>query len=197
VSDVSPLVLAITEDRGWVLPIVEACVEFDIDTHERQAMFLANCAHESAGFTQLVESLKYSPTRLMAVFSRYFTAREAEAFAYDEVRIAERVYGGRMGNGPEGMGDGWMYRGRGLLQITGLDMYRRCGRTLGVDFEHMPSLLEGRTFAARSAGWVWTVEKKCNIAADMSDFARCVVLINGGTNGMDDRLAWLDRLRDV
>jgi putative chitinase len=197
VPDVSPLVLAITGDQGWVLPILEACIEFDIDTAQRQQMFLANCAHESNGFTQLVESLKYSPTRLMAVFPRYFTVREATEFAYDEVRIAERVYGGRMGNGPEGVGDGWMYRARGLIGTTGLDMYRRCGEALGVDFVHMPSLLEGRTFAARSAGWVWTVEKKCNLAADMGDFARCAILINGGTNGMDDRLAWLDRLRDV
>ena len=80
---------------------------YEIDTPLREVSFIANIAHESAMFTRLVESLNYSPQRLMSVFPKRFTAAEAVEFAHDEKRIAERVYGGRMGNGPEGSGDGW------------------------------------------------------------------------------------------
>jgi len=190
-----PLVRVITNDRAWLVPIGEACRRFDINTDARRAMFLAQAAHESDGFTRLVESLHYSAARLLAVFRAHFTPAEATQFAYDDVRIGERVYGGRMGNGPEGVGDGYAYRGRGLLQITGRAMYRECGRALGIDLEALPKLLEVQTWAALSAAWVWTDEKACNALADAGDFERCTRAINGGVNGYEQRLAWLDRLR--
>jgi putative chitinase len=182
-------------DPDWIEPIGEACLRFDIDTPERVVPFLANCAHESQSFTRLVESLHYSGQRLLAVFPKYFTPEEAVEFAYDDVRIGERVYGGRMGNGSEGTGDGYLYRGRGLLQITGRGMYAKCGRALGADLEGMPALLEQPSFAALSAAWVWAEEKHCNTLADEGRWQSIVLRLNGGLNGMADRMAWLDKLR--
>src|SRR5690349_18429243 len=115
------LVDSITQGRGdvWYEPVRDACSAWDLNTEHRIAMFLANTAHESARFRRLIESLNYSAKRLLEVFPRYFTADEAEVMAGDEFAIGERVYGGRMGNGPEGSGDGFKFRGRGLIQITG------------------------------------------------------------------------------
>lgn len=189
------LVLAITNDRSWLLPIAEACDHFSINTDARQRMFLAQCAHESSGFTRLVESLNYSAQRLLAVFPSHFAdLAEAEEFAHDEVRIAERVYGGRLGNRGEGMGDGYAYRGRGLLQLTGLRIYRRCGLALGIDLVTIPQALESPRYAALSAAWVWTDDKGCNELADAGDFEGCTRRINGGLNGQAQRVAWLERL---
>ncbi len=192
-----PYVEAITDDREWLPAISEACYRFDINTEDRLVTFLANCAHESKGFGVLVESMHYSAARLLAVFPKHFTPAESVEFAYDDIRIAERVYGGRMGNGSEGTGDGYRYRGRGLAMITGAGMYRKCGRTLGIDLESFPDMLEQPTFAALSAGWFFAEEKLCNGLADAGKFESVVRLWNGGLNGLDDRLSWLDRLRAV
>jgi putative chitinase len=113
------------------------------------------------------------------------------------VRIGERVYGGRMGNGPEGAGDGYAFRGRGLIQLTGRAMYRKCGQALGVDFEATPAMLEQPIYAALSAAWLWAEEKLCNALADEGKFQSIVLRVNGGLNGLDDRLAWLDKLRQA
>ena len=195
VMDLDAMVGAITSDPTWLVPIRETCQRFEIDTENRAAMFLAQCAHESDGFTVLVESFHYSPAALLATWPKRFTPQEATEFAYDDIRIAERVYGGRMGNGPEGTGDGHLYRGRGLLQITGRGMYAKCGRAIGADLEGSPQLLEQPAFAALSAGWVWAEEKLCNGLADAGSFQSITLRINGGTVGMSDRLAWLDKMR--
>ncbi len=181
----------------WLVPLSEACNTYEIDTDERISMFLANCLHESAAFTRFVESLNYSPGRLLAVFPSYFTPEEAVEFAHDDIRIAERVYGGRMGNGPEGMGDGYRYRGRGLLQLTGKGMYLKAKRRLIVPFDEQPDLVAKPEHAAMTAAWVWTDEKRCNALADNDKFQACVKRINGGLNGMDDRLAWLDKVKEA
>jgi putative chitinase len=192
---IDTLVRRITNDPHWPDAIAAACLHFDINTDERRGMFLATCAHESSAFTRLVESLHYSAARLLAVWPLRFSATESFEFAYDDARIGERVYGGRMGNGPEGVGDGYAFRGRGLIQLTGRSMYHDCGRALGVDLETSPSLLEQPTWAALSAGWLWAEEKLCNALADAGDFEAVTRRINGGLNGLDDRRAWLARLR--
>jgi putative chitinase len=102
-----------------------------------------------------------------------------------------------MGNAPEGSGDGYAFRGRGLLQVTGRGMYSKCGRALGVDLETLPELLEQPIYAALSAAWVWSIEKMCNTLADDGKFQSVVLRINGGLNGINDRLAWLDRIRNA
>lgn len=190
-------VAAITPDARWVTPLRTACVVYDIRSDQRQTMFLAQCAHESAAFTRLGESLHYSAAALLATWPSRFTASEATAFAYDDQRIAERVYGGRMGNGPEGSGDGWRYRGRGLIQITGRANYAACGRALEIDLEAFPELLVTRTLAALSAGWFWAMEAGANELADAGDFLAITRRISGGSTGTSDRVAWLERLEAV
>src|SRR3954470_9443687 len=108
------LIDAVTNGRGdiWHEPVRDACAAWELNTERRVGMFLANTAHESARFRRLIESLDYSAKRLLEVFGRYFTADEAAKMAGDEFAIGERVYGGRMGNGPEGSGDGFKFRGR-------------------------------------------------------------------------------------
>ena len=195
VDPLDAMVGAATQDARWLAPIREACTRFEIDNEDRQAMFLAQCAHESSGFSTLVESLHYSAAALATTWPDRFTAAEAVEFAYDDIRIAERVYGGRMGNAPEGVGDGWRYRGRGLIQITGRANYAKCGRALELDLEGQPELLEQLGPAALSAAWFWAEEALCNALADAGKFQSITLRINGGINGMADRLTWLDKMR--
>lgn len=192
------LLLRLKLDAGdWLAPLSDACNTYEIDNDDRIAAFLANCLHESSGFTRLVESLNYSPQRLLAVFPKYFTPAEAVEFAHDEIRIGERIYGGRMGNGPEGVGDGYRYRGRGLLQLTGAGMYRKASVYVVQPYSDEPDLVREPRHAAMTAAWVFAEEKNCNQLADERKFQSIVLRINGGTNGMDDRLAWLDKVRSA
>lgn len=188
------MIRAINVDQAWQVPIALACMQFDISTPRRRSMFLAQCAHESAAFTRLVESLHYSSGALLSTWPQRFTPAEAVEFAYDDIRIAERVYGGRMGNQPEGGGDGWRYRGRGLLQLTGRASYAACGAAIELDLDAHPEDLEQPFPAALSAAWYWA-KNGCNALADDGRFQSIVLRINGGMIGMQERLAWLDRLQ--
>jgi putative chitinase len=157
----------------WLRPMQNAVSRFEIDRSSlRLKMFVAQCAHESLRFTRTKESLHYSAQRLLAVFPARFTPADAVAFAYDDVRIAERVYGGRMGNGPEGTGDGFAFRGRGPLGLTGREMYRAASYALDVDLEAAPQLLELPMHGALSAAWFWR-DHGCNELADAGDFSAC------------------------
>jgi putative chitinase len=180
----------------WLGALNKALIRWEINSPARAAMFLAQCAHESGGFRHLVESLNYSPQALLATWPHRFAPEEAVEFAHDEIRIGERAYGGRMGNGPEGIGDGFRYRGRGIIQITGRENYRKCGIAMGRDFESQPNLLETPEWAAQSAGWFWSTHG-CNALADAGDFEGVTRRINGGLNGMDDREAWLVKVRNI
>lgn len=177
---------------SWHRPLNDACGLFEIDSLGREAAFVAQCAHESNGFTVLVENLNYSAAGLLGTFKKYFTPQQATDYARQPERIANRVYANRLGNGNEASGDGWRYRGRGLIQITGLANYRACGRALGVDLVANPALLEDPQHAALSAGWFWQTNG-CNELADAADFEALTRRINGGLNGQADRLAWLEK----
>lgn len=179
----------------WLEPLNDALIRWEISTPARVTMFLAQCAHESGGFKHLVENLHYSAAALLATWPKRFTADEAVAMAYNEEAIAERAYGGRMGNGPEGSGDGYRYRGRGG-GLTGRDNYRRCGAALGIDLEAHPELLEQPRWAAQSFGWFWATNG-CNALADAGDYEAITRRINGGLNGWDDRVHWLAKVRDI
>ena len=178
----------------WRTPIDLATAEFNITGAARELYFLAQCAHESQSFSRLKENMRYSAARLLAVFPRYFTPSEAERMAYDERAIAERVYGGRMGNAIEGLGDGYRFIARGALGITGRAMYERCGKALGLPLLDQPELLCAPVNAARSAAWFWK-EHGCNELADAGDFLATTKKINGGVNGQADREAWLAKLQ--
>lgn len=167
-------------------PLQATMEEFSIDTPERAAMFLAHCAHESAHFTRLEENLNYSAERLLAVFPRYFTPDEAQVYAHRLSAIASRVYANRMGNGDEASADGWHFRGRGIIQITGRRNYLNCGVAIGVDLVENHDLLLEPELACRSAGWFWHVNG-LNQCADTGDIAMATLRINGGTNGLQER----------
>ncbi|TAN62984.1 MAG: glycoside hydrolase family 19 protein [Magnetospirillum sp.] len=179
-----------TDIARFATPLAEACAEWNIDTPLRLAAFLAQIAHESGQLRTVIENLNYSAEALLRVFPRHFDAAGAAAYARQPERIAARVYANRMGNGDEASGDGWRYRGRGLIQITGHDNYAACGTALGLglDLIAQPELLEQPAAAARSAAWFWH-RHDLNRLADARDIETITRRINGGLTGLDDRRA--------
>ena len=163
----------------------DAMEMYEIDTWLRTIPFIANIAHECQSFTRLVESLNYSPQRLLAVFPKRFTPTEAVEFAHDEKRIAERIYGGRMGNGPEGSGDGWLYRGRGYVMLTGANNYRNSGKRIGEPLFDSPERAAVPNVAAFVAAEYWQ-SRGCNELADDRKYESIRRAINGGLNGFDE-----------
>lgn len=165
----------------------KAMVEFSINTPARKAMFIAQVMHESGKLAFVAENLNYSADGLLRVFPKYYkTQSQAAAHARKPEKIANKVYGGRMGNGPESSGDGFRFRGRGLIQLTGKDNYKACGAALGKDLIKDPTYLEAPEGAARSAAWFWH-KTGLNKIADAGDIITCTKRINGGTNGLADR----------
>lgn len=158
---------------------------------------LAQIGHESAGLLRLEENLHYRPERLCAVWpARFPTPEEAAGVAGNPAALAERVYGGRLGNGPEGSGDGWRFRGRGYIQVTGRANYARLGRAAGLDLEAEPELAcaPEHALAVALAFWTW---KGLDALADRDDLVAVTRRINGGSHGLADRRAWLDKVRRV
>ncbi|EQC4552702.1 glycoside hydrolase family 19 protein [Cronobacter malonaticus] len=178
----------------WQPRIVAAMAEFGIKKTVDQAMFIAQVGHESAGFSSLVESFNYSVAALRITFSNRLSMDQINALGrkpYEKSlplerqrAIANLVYSKRMGN--NGPGDGWNYRGRGLIQITGLTNYRDCGNGLKVDLVSQPELLAQDDYAARSAAWFFVSKGCLNYPGDVT---RVTQIINGGQNGIDDRRA--------
>jgi putative chitinase len=167
-----------------------------ITTPERQAAFLAQCAHESMGFSRLTENLNYSAHGLLKTFSRYFTPEEAEDYAHQPERIANRVYAGRYGNGDEDSGDGWRYRGRGIIQLTFLDNYLAAGEKLDLDLVNNPDQAAEPWAAAYTAAWYWN-SRGLNRYADAGDFITITRRINGGLNGLEDRQMYWARAQEA
>jgi putative chitinase len=178
----------------WAQPLTAAMARYEINTPTRQAAFLAQVMHESARFTTLVENFNYRADRLVAVFPGYFDEHEALAYARQPSRIASRVYANRMGNGDEASGDGWKYRGRGLIQITGRGNYFECGVTLGMDLIADPDKLLDPDMAAMSAACYWKTHG-LNELADAGSFSTITKRINGGLNGQPERLALLGKAK--
>lgn len=183
--------MGITESAAglWVSHVNSALSLCGCSTAEHVAMWIAQVGHESAGLTRLVESLNYTPDGLMATWpTRYTRARAIEHGrtqdkAADQRAIAIHVYGDRLGN-RQGTDDGWRYRGRGPIQVTGRANYRECGQVIGVDLESEPSLLELRSTGAASTAWFWRKHKLTGYNGDVLSVTR---RINGGTNGIEDR----------
>ncbi len=173
----------------WSPALEDACGEFDISTPQRLAAFLAQVAHESNGLTVFSENLNYSVDGLLKVFGKYFTPTLALSYAREPERIANRVYAMRLGNGDEGTGDGWRYRGRGPIQLTGRENYRKAGTALGADLEANPDSVVAPLVGSRVAAWFWN-QRKLNPLADAGDFLQITKRINGGTNGLADREAY-------
>ncbi|TGC25846.1 glycoside hydrolase family 19 protein [Escherichia sp. E1130] len=182
----------------WFPHIDAEMKEFGIISPLDQAMFIAQVGHESGGFTRIVENLNYSADGLKATFGKYFTTETAQKYGRtanhpaDQKGIANIVYANRMGN--IGQNDGWNYRGRGLIQITGHDNYRDCGAGLGADLLLVPQLLEQDEYAARSAAWFYTAKGCLKHSGDVKAVTK---IINGGTNGLDDRQTRYDKAKSV
>lgn len=180
----------------FVPALNRAMMRWKIDSWIRQAAFLAQVGHESGQLRSLVENLNYSAEALVRTWPNRFTPQAAGAYARQPEKIANKVYGGRMGNGPEASGDGWRFRGRGLLQVTGRSNYRAAGEGLGLPLEAQPELLEQAEHAAQSAAWWWAAHG-LNDLADKGEFLTITKRINGGTNGLADRQALYERALKV
>lgn len=167
-------------------PLNQTMQEFLINTPARRAAFLAQCAHESGGFRSLIENLNYSAQGLMTTWPQRFPFQIAALYARQPEKIANRAYGNRLGNGDEASGDGWRYRGRGVIQLTGKNNYQACGAALKLDLVKSPELVEQLLHACRTAGWFWS-SRNLNVLADAGDFVGITKGINGGLNGLEDR----------
>ena len=171
----------------WCHALNEILPEYGIDTPQRVAAFIAQCAHESNGFRALKENLNYKAESLMKVFHKYFPTMElAQQYAHNQEAIANRVYANRMGNGDEASGDGYRYCGRGLIQLTGHDNYQAFADSIETDIEQLPEYLGTFEGALQSACWFWETNN-LNAFADNNDILGMTKRINGGTIGLEDR----------
>jgi putative chitinase len=177
--------------KHWHGALSQLLPDYGIDTKERIAAFVAQCAHESANFTILKENLNYRWQTLRKLFPKYFPndeiAQEYATRPNKQEAIANRIYANRMGNGPEGSGDGYRYRGRGLIQLTGKENYSWFAASLEITVEEASEYLETFEGAAQSACWFWETNK-LNQWADKGDIVTLTKRINGGTIGLDDRI---------
>jgi putative chitinase len=181
--------LAITLNK--ILP------KYQIDNKNRVAGFLAQCGHESVDFTVLKENLNYGAKGLRGVFPKYFPD-DATAAKYERKpeMIANKVYGGRMGNGPESSGEGYKFRGRGAIQLTGKDNYTAFAKSIGKTIDETIAYLETLDGAIESACWFWKA-RGLNAVCDADDIVRMTKLINGGTIGLEDRKAHYEKAKKV
>ena len=168
---------------------MERCLpDYDINTPQRVAAFMAQCGHESGNFKFLKENLKYRAASLTKVWPKYFPNMDiANQYAGNEEKIANRAYAGRMGNGPEESGDGWRFCGRGLIQLTGRSNYQNFADSIETDINDIPAYLATFEGAVQSACWFWETNK-LNQWADKGDMLTLTKRINGGTLGLDDRI---------
>jgi putative chitinase len=168
---------------------MERCLpDYDINTPQRVAAFMAQCGHESGNFKFLKENLKYRAQSLVKVWPKYFPNMDiANQYAGNEEKIANRAYANRMGNGPEESGDGWRFCGRGLIQLTGRNNYQNFADSIETDINDIPHYLATFEGAVQSACWFWETNN-LNKWADTGDMLTLTKRINGGTLGLDDRI---------
>lgn len=178
----------------WVPWLNMTMLKYDITTPERQAMFLAQLAHESGSFQYVVENLNYSAEALQRVFKKYFLTDDlALMYSGQPEKIANRVYANRMGNGDEASGDGWKYRGRGLIQLTGKNNYASFSLQANNNALLEPALVAEPELAAISAGWFWATNR-LNQIADTGDVKAVTRRVNGAFNGLADRESKYNKL---
>jgi len=182
----------------WFKALWDALPQYEINTVERVAAFIAQCAHESGGFSTLEENLNYKAATLTKLWPQRFPTGVAEQYAGKPEKIANKTYGGRMGNGPEDSQEGYKFRGRGLLQLTGKDNYRACSQALFQDETLLedPDLLLDPYYAIHSACWFWS-KNKLNQFADSGDLTTMTKKINGGTIGLPDRIQHYEHAIEV
>lgn len=182
----------------WAPVLTAGCALYGIDTPRRMAAFLGQCAVESDNFTALVENLNYSEQKLLEQWPAHFTPDLARQYGRndlhdaDQIMIANIAYANRMGNGDVASGDGWNFRGRGIIDNTGRAQYAALSRELNVDLIAHPERLEEPTYAARAAGVYWR-DHNLNECADQDAYTALTHAVNGGTIGLDRRIAITER----
>ena len=165
---------------------------FGLVTPRQQASWIGQCGHECGNFRIMEENLNYRAPTLLKLFPQTpkrawgFTPESAAAYEKQPQKIANRIYGNRMGNRDESSGDGWRFRGSGFLQLTGMSNFYHASQALGVDFIMQPELVRTPKYAAMTAGWFWQTHK-LNQYADSGDILTMTKRINGGTIGLEDR----------
>lgn len=184
------------EPEAWADALNAVLPNYGITSPLRLAAFLAQCGHESEGFTAVRENLNYSAAALTATWPKRFPPDVAKSYARQPDHIANRAYADRMGNGNEQSGDGWKYRGRGVIQLTGKDNYRAFAASVGKALEEVVGYLETKAGAVESAAWFWS-NNVLNALADKGDMLTITKRINGGTNGLQDRMARYEKIKGV
>ena len=176
----------------WYNALSQLLPDYEINTPQRIASFMAQCAHESGEFTALKENLNYKAITLRKIFPKYFPtdeiANQYASLPNKQEAIANKVYANRMGNGDESSGDGFRYCGRGLIQLTGKDNYTWFAASIGISPDEASEYLQTFEGAAQSACWFWETNN-LNQFADSGDILTMTKRINGGTIGLDDRIA--------
>ncbi len=179
-------------DTALVDPFNETFERFGIVTPAQQSSWIGQCGHECGNFRIMEENLNYRAPTLLKLFPQNpkrvwgFTPETAAAYEKQPQRIANRIYGNRMGNRDEASGDGFRFRGSGFLQLTGMNNFFHAGQALGVDFIMQPELVRTPMYAAQTAGWFWQTHR-LNQYADSGDILTMTKRINGGTIGLEDR----------
>ena len=183
---------------SWYEPLQKFLPKYKIDTVLRLSAFLAQCAHESGEFAVTQENLNYSADGLNKVFGKYFikAGRDAKAYARQPEKIANVVYANRNGNGDIASGDGWKHRGRGLIQTTGRDNYSAFAKSLGMTIDQAIAYIQTKDGAVESACWFWT-KNNLNALADSSEITKMTTVINGGDNGLKDRIEHYNRILHI
>ena len=173
---------------AWADAALEILPKYDITTPNRIAGFFAQCGHESMNFTVLSENLNYRAETLEKLFSKYFSkaGRNAADYAKQPEKIANVIYANRMANGDTASGDGFKFRGRGVVQLTGRENYTNFGKSVGMSPEQVIDYVQTKKGALESACWYWA-SRKINIACDEGDIVKMTKLVNGGTIGLEDR----------
>ncbi|MBS0356336.1 MAG: glycoside hydrolase family 19 protein [Proteobacteria bacterium] len=181
---------------AWAAALAPALSKYEINTRDRICSFLAQTGHESGQFRNLVESLNYSAARLVKVWPKRFpTLDAATPYAQNEQKLGNFVYANRLGNGDVNSGDGFHYRGRGLIQLTGRSNYAAAGKAIGADLVGNPELLQQPAYAVLSAAWFWQSHGLNALADDktddddLEDFREITRRINGGFVGVQERFA--------
>lgn len=172
----------------WLPLLVSMFDKYEINTVERVAMFLAQTGHETGDFRVLIENLNYDAKGLLATFKTHFNAATAMLYARKPEKIANRVYANRMGNGPECSGDGWRYRGKGLIQLTGKENYVEFAEAIGKTLADATIYVTTKAGAIEAACWFWK-EHSINALCDHENVLAVTKMINGGTIGLADRQA--------
>lgn len=173
---------------AWYDAMVKVLPKYNINTPNRVAGFIAQCAHESLNFTVLEENLNYSAANLEKVFSKYFSkaGRKTTGYVKQPEKLANLVYANRLGNGDTASGDGYKFRGRGIIQLTGRENYTNFGKAVGKTPDEVIEYLKTIEGALESACWYWN-NRNINAACDANDIVRMSKLVNGGDIGLADR----------